>query len=114
MHPLHTYLCRFVPALTTADWQLLAPDVRPRHLERGQHFVQAGEDRPELALVLRGDLRLYYPRPNGEERSRCCCWLARCSSFTAPLTGYSATASNTPPASATRTWAGWARTRTFS
>lgn len=69
MHPLRAYLHRFVPELTTADWQPLADALRPRHLARGAHFVQAGEHRPELALLLRGSCRLYYPRPDGEERT---------------------------------------------
>jgi len=69
MHPLLAYLRRFVPTLTEAEWQLLAGAVRPCHLARGQHFVQAGEYRPEIALVLRGNCRLYYLRPSGEERT---------------------------------------------
>ena len=69
MHPLRAYLLRFVPDLTDADWQPLAEDLRPRHLGRGEHFVQAGEHRPELALLLEGSCRLYYPRPDGEERT---------------------------------------------
>ena len=67
MHPLHAYLHRFVPQLTEADWQPLAAALRGRHLARGAHFVQAGEHRPELALLLTGSCRLYYPRPDGEE-----------------------------------------------
>lgn len=69
MHPLRAYLHRFVPELTDADWQPLAEALRPRHLARGDHFVQAGEHRPELALLLSGTCRLYYPRPDGEERT---------------------------------------------
>jgi CRP-like cAMP-binding protein len=69
MHPLFAYLRRFVPTLSEADWQLLAGAVRPCHLARGQHFVQAGDYRPEIALVLQGNCRLYYLRPNGEERT---------------------------------------------
>lgn len=69
MHPLRAYLHRFVPALTDADWQPLADVLRPRHVARGKYFVQAGEYRPELALLLSGCCRLYYPRPDGEERT---------------------------------------------
>ncbi|MBD2768490.1 Crp/Fnr family transcriptional regulator [Hymenobacter sp. BT664] len=69
MHPLRAYLHRFVPYLTDADWQPLVDTLRPRRLLRGEHFVQAGEYRPELALVLNGSCRLYYPRPDGEERT---------------------------------------------
>ncbi|WP_375417043.1 Crp/Fnr family transcriptional regulator [uncultured Hymenobacter sp.] len=69
MHPLRAYLLRFVPELTAADWQPFAEALRSRHLARGEHFVQAGEYRPELALLLSGACRLYYPRPDGEERT---------------------------------------------
>jgi len=69
MHPLRAYLHRFVPELTDADWHPLAEVLRPRHLVRGEHFVQAGEYRPELALLLTGSCRLYYPRPDGEDRT---------------------------------------------
>jgi len=69
MHPLRAYLLRFVPSLTEADWQPLEQALRPRHLARGEHFVQAGESYPVLALLLQGACRLYYPRPDGEERT---------------------------------------------
>jgi len=68
MHPLRTYIERFVP-LTDAEWAPLAAALRPRYLARHAHFVAAGETRPELALVLSGTLRLYYPQPTGEERT---------------------------------------------
>ncbi len=45
MQPLRTYLHRFVPTLTAADWEALAGAVRPLPLARGEHFVQAGEER---------------------------------------------------------------------
>lgn len=69
MHPLRAYLHRFIPKLTDADWQPLAEALRPRHLARGEHFVHAGEYRPELAMLLSGACRLYYSRPDGEERT---------------------------------------------
>lgn len=69
MHPLRVYLHRFIPELTDADWQPLAEALRPLHLVRGEHFVQAGEHRFELALLLRGNCRLYYSHPDGEERT---------------------------------------------
>lgn len=69
MHPLRAYLHRFIPALTDADWEALARTVQRRHLARGQHFVQAGNYQPELALVLQGACRLYYSRPDGDERT---------------------------------------------
>lgn len=69
MHPLRAYLLRFLPTLTDAEWAPLAAALRPRRLLKGEHFVQAGEYRPEVALVISGACRLYYPRPDGEERT---------------------------------------------
>jgi CRP-like cAMP-binding protein len=68
LHPFRAYIERFVP-LTDAEWAPLAVALRVRPLARHAHFVEAGETRPELALVLSGALRLYYPRPSGEERT---------------------------------------------
>ena len=69
MHPLRTYIQRFVP-LTDAEWAPLAGSHEVR-LARHAHFVAPGQaaTRPEMALVLSGALRLYYPRPDGEERT---------------------------------------------
>ena len=69
MHPLRVYIQRFVPDLTDADWQPLAEMLRVVHLAKNDHFVAAGQRRPQLALVRSGAFRLYYPRPNGEERT---------------------------------------------
>ncbi|UOQ71574.1 Crp/Fnr family transcriptional regulator [Hymenobacter cellulosilyticus] len=69
MHPLRTYLLRFVPDLTEADWYPLNQALRPLHLRRGEHLLQAGDSLPVLALLLHGTCRLYYPRPDGEERT---------------------------------------------
>lgn len=69
MNPLRAYLHRFVPGLTEQEWAPLAAVLRTERLGRGAHFVQAGQQRPTLALVLSGALRLYYPRPDGEERT---------------------------------------------
>ncbi|WP_345221150.1 Crp/Fnr family transcriptional regulator [Hymenobacter koreensis] len=69
MHPLHAYLLRFVPSLTEAEWAALAAALRTERLARGEYFVQAGQYRPQVALVLSGALRLFYPRPDGEERT---------------------------------------------
>jgi CRP-like cAMP-binding protein len=69
MHPLRAYLLRFVPDLTDADWHPLAKALRVRCLVRGEHFMQAGDYVPALALLLTGTCRLYYPRPDGEERT---------------------------------------------
>ena len=69
LHPLRAYLHRFVPTLTDAEWAPLEAALRPCHLARGAHFVAAGQRRPEVALLLHGACRLYYPRPDGEERT---------------------------------------------
>lgn len=69
LHPLRAYIQRFIPALTDAEWAPLAAALRPYQLARGTHFVEAGQRRPQLALLLRGACRLYYPRPDGEERT---------------------------------------------
>lgn len=69
MHPLRAYLLRFVPDLTDADWYPLAQALRPHHLRRGEHLLQAGDSLPVLALLLHGTCRLYYPQPDGEERT---------------------------------------------
>ncbi|GAB2953497.1 Crp/Fnr family transcriptional regulator [Hymenobacter coalescens] len=69
MNPLRAYLLRFVPNLTEQEWTALEAALRTERLPRGAHFVQAGQQRPVLALVLSGALRLYYSRPNGEERT---------------------------------------------
>ncbi len=68
MHPLRAYIQRFVP-LTDAEWAPLAAALRPVHLARHAYFVAAGQRRAEMGLVLSGALRLYYPRPSGEERT---------------------------------------------
>jgi len=69
IHPLRAHLLQFVPALTEEEWAPLAAALRPLHLRRGEHFVQAGEYRPQLALVLSGACRVYYTRPDGDERT---------------------------------------------
>ncbi|UYZ60979.1 Crp/Fnr family transcriptional regulator [Hymenobacter latericus] len=69
MHPLLAYMRRFVPELTDAEWAQLAVALRCERLARGNYFVQAGQHRPQVALVISGALRLYYPRPDGEERT---------------------------------------------
>ncbi|KUG09708.1 Crp/Fnr family transcriptional regulator [Solirubrum puertoriconensis] len=69
MHSLLTYLHRFVPQLTDAEWAPLAAVLKTERLMRGSYFVQAGQYRPQVALVVSGALRLFYPRPDGEERT---------------------------------------------
>lgn len=69
LHPLRAYLHRFIPSLSDAAWTPLEAALRPCHLARGAHFVEAGQRRPEVGLLLHGACRLYYPRPDGEERT---------------------------------------------
>jgi len=69
LHPLRAYIQRFLPTLSDAEWAPLAAALRPYQLARGAHFVEAGQRRPQLALLLRGACRLYYPRADGEERT---------------------------------------------
>jgi len=69
VHPLRAHLLQFVPALTEKEWAPLAATLRPLHLRRGEHFVQAGEYQPQLALALSGACRVYYTWPDEDERT---------------------------------------------
>ncbi|RYU76740.1 Crp/Fnr family transcriptional regulator [Hymenobacter persicinus] len=66
MHPLRTYIQRFVP-LTDAEWAALETSLQPRKLARKAHFARIGEPASDIALVVSGACRLYYVRPDGEE-----------------------------------------------
>ena len=68
MHPLRTYIHRFV-SLTDAEWAPLAASLSQRHLSRRQSFVVQGQPSSDVALVLTGTCRLFYTRPDGEERT---------------------------------------------
>ncbi|MCA8829892.1 Crp/Fnr family transcriptional regulator [Hymenobacter pini] len=68
MHPLRAYIHRFVP-LTEAEWAPLAAALTTQQLTRHALFVTQGVPAPQLALVLSGACRLYYTRPDGEERT---------------------------------------------
>ncbi len=68
MHPLRAYIHRFV-LLTDDEWKPLAAALTMRQLRRKQDFITQGAVAPELALALSGACRLYYTRPNGEERT---------------------------------------------
>ena len=68
MHPLRAYIHRFTP-LTDAEWAPLAAALTERRLRRKEQFVIQGAPAPELALVLSGSCRLFYTRPDGEERT---------------------------------------------
>jgi CRP-like cAMP-binding protein len=41
-----------------------------RTLARGSHFLRAGEFATQIALVVTGLLREYFPLPDGRERSK--------------------------------------------
>ncbi|MET4105155.1 Crp/Fnr family transcriptional regulator [Hymenobacter sp. UYP22] len=68
MHPLRTYIQRFV-SLTDAEWAPLAAGLVSRQLRRKEDFVTQGRLAPELAMVVSGACRLLYTRPDGEERT---------------------------------------------
>ena len=68
MHPLRAYIHRFVP-LTDAEWAPLAAALAPRHLIRKQYFVREQEICHDVALLLSGACRLFYTRPDGEEKT---------------------------------------------
>lgn len=66
MHPLRAYIHRFV-ALPDEAWRALEAELQPRQLKRHEYFVQPGDTRHEVALLLRGACRMFYPRADGEE-----------------------------------------------
>ncbi len=68
MHPLRTYIHRFVP-LTDAEWAPLAAGLQLRQLARRELFVTQGEPSSTIALLLSGACRLFYTRPDGEEKT---------------------------------------------
>lgn len=68
MHPLRAYIRRFVP-LSDAAWAPLAAALQPRRLARKQYFVREQETCHDVALLLSGACRLFYTRPDGEEKT---------------------------------------------
>jgi CRP-like cAMP-binding protein len=68
MHPLRQYIHRFTP-LTEAEWTPLAAELRPQRLARKAYFVEEGQTNHDIALVLEGACRLFYTRPDGEEKT---------------------------------------------
>ncbi|TGE06157.1 Crp/Fnr family transcriptional regulator [Hymenobacter fodinae] len=68
MHPLRAYIHRFVP-LTDAEWEPLAAVLVTKHIPRKGYFVRQGTHASELALVVSGASRLFYTRPDGEEKT---------------------------------------------
>lgn len=61
---------RAVAPLTDAEAAEGLALVRPRTLERGEHFLSAGARATELAVVARGLLREYFVLPRGVERAK--------------------------------------------
>jgi CRP-like cAMP-binding protein len=68
MHPLRAYIHRFVP-LTDTEWEPLAAALVTKQIARKGYFVSQGSVAPELALVISGASRLFYTRPDGEEKT---------------------------------------------
>lgn len=55
--------------LTAADWTAMAAVLRRRELGRGNFFCRAGTVCTEMAFVEKGLLRLFYPLPEGQEKT---------------------------------------------
>ena len=68
MHPLRAYIHRFV-SLTDAEWAPLAAALQLRRLTRRELFVTQGQPNGDLALLVSGACRLFYTRPDGEEKT---------------------------------------------
>lgn len=68
MHPLRAYIHRFV-ALTDAEWAPLAAGLQVRHLARRELFVTQGQPSSAISLLVAGACRLFYTRPDGEEKT---------------------------------------------
>ncbi|UOQ64590.1 Crp/Fnr family transcriptional regulator [Hymenobacter volaticus] len=68
MHPLRAYIHRFVP-LTDAEWAPLATGLQVRQLAKRELFVTHEKPSSDIALLLSGACRLYYTRPDGEEKT---------------------------------------------
>ncbi|MDF7811934.1 Crp/Fnr family transcriptional regulator [Hymenobacter sp. YC55] len=68
MHPLRACIHHFV-SLTDAEWAPLAAGLQARQLARRELFVTQGKPSTDLCLVLSGACRLFYTRPDGEEKT---------------------------------------------
>lgn len=68
MHPLRAYIHRFV-TLTDAEWAPLAATLQTRQLARRELFVVPEQPSADIALLLSGACRLFYTRPDGEEKT---------------------------------------------
>ncbi len=55
-------------ALTTEDWELLAPHLSIKTVKKDELFAQAGKVGKEVGIVLQGAMRHYYVK-DGEEKT---------------------------------------------
>lgn len=55
-------------------WPALLPLVRIVRLERGGHFLKAGDVAHSFGWIVRGLVREYYVSSNGREHNRAFCW----------------------------------------
>ena len=55
--------------LPDADWDLLVPHLQEQALEKGACFAKAEKKANQVAFVLEGNLRQFYPQDNGEEKT---------------------------------------------
>lgn len=55
-------------------WPALLPLIRIVRLERGAHFLKAGDVAHSFGFIVRGLVREYYVSSNGREHNRAFCW----------------------------------------
>jgi CRP-like cAMP-binding protein len=65
---LRHYIHRFV-AMPEADWELLVPHLAEKTLQKGALFATAGKKANQIAFVLEGNLRHFYPQDDGEDKT---------------------------------------------
>ena len=68
MHPLRAYIHRFV-SLTDAEWAPMAAGLQSRQLIRRELFATQQQPSSDIALLVSGACRLFYTRPDGEEKT---------------------------------------------
>jgi len=54
--------------LTDQDWELLIPDLKYRHLDKGEYWIAEGKKEQQIGFVLNGNMRHYYTH-DGEEKT---------------------------------------------
>jgi CRP/FNR family transcriptional regulator, anaerobic regulatory protein len=57
-------------AAPAEQWRELAGHFRAQRIEKGRHWLAAGEQAAELGFVVRGVFRLYYTAPSGKESNK--------------------------------------------